>query len=85
MNIIYDTEAKRHRLQLVSEFANEGRVKTFLTEYSDPQRIDSINEWLAGVMYGRTRLWYLIRRYNEERNEDKEPELNPFTPFTQLI
>lgn len=84
LEIIYDRETKRHRLQLISEFGNEGRVKTFLTEDYDPQRLKRINEWLTGVMYGRTRLWYLIRSYNEDRDEDTEPELNPFTTFTQL-
>lgn len=85
LKIVYDTETNRHRLQLVSQFANEGRVRTFLTGDYDQQRLERISQWLAGVMLGRTRLWYLIRRYNDDRDEDKEPGLNPFTTFTQLI
>ncbi len=85
LRIIYDKETQRHRLQLVSHFANDEEVKIVLSAETNPKQLESINQWLSEVMYGRTRLWYLIRSYNEERDEDREPVLNPFTPFNQLI
>ncbi len=48
---------------------------------SDMQ-LDKLNE----VMYGRTRLWYLIRDWNENvRNSLTEPELSLDTTLQQLL
>lgn len=85
LEIIYDAETKRHRIRCISDFGNEEAVKTILTDDFDPDRLASINRWLEGVMYGRSRLWYLIRSYNEDRDEDTQPELNPSTTFSQLL
>lgn len=85
LRIIYDIESQRHRLQLVSHFATDEEVKIVLSNQADRKQLESISQWLSEVMYGRTRLWYLIRSYNEDRNEDHEPPLDPFTTFNQLI
>lgn len=85
LRIIYDLENQRHRLQLVRNFANEKATKAILSEETDPLQLESINQWLGEVMYGRSRLWYLIRDYNEVCDEEFKPQLNPFTTFNQLI
>ena len=85
LRIIYDIETQRHRLQIVSNFANDKATKVVLSKETDPQQLESINQWFAKVMYGRSRLWYLIRDYNEICDEEFAPHLNPFTTFNQLI
>ena len=85
LKIIYDLETQHHHLQLVSNFANDKAAKAVLSEETDPQQLESINQWLSEVMYGRSRLWYLIRDYNEDCDEEFRPQLNPFTTFKQLI
>ena len=85
LRIIYDLEAQHHRLQLINNFANDKATKVVLSKETDPQQLESINQWLAEVMYGRSRLWYLIRDYNENYDEEFAPHLNPFTTFNQLI
>ena len=85
LSIVYDLKSQRHRLQLVSKFADDKAVKIVSSEETDPQQLERINQWLSVVMYGRSRLWYLIRDYNEYYDEEFAPLLNPFTTFNQLI
>lgn len=85
LRIIYDLENQRHRLQLISNFANDKAIEVVLSEKSDPLQLESVNQWLSEVMYGRSRLWYLIHDYNENCDEAIAPQLNPFTTFNQLI
>ena len=42
--------------------------------------------WLDEVQGGKSRLWYIIRDWNENyRDEDKEPYLSPDTPLEDFL
>ncbi len=64
VRIVYDREAERHRLSMVSRFANRADTAAVLTDGCDPELLGSLSPWLSDMMLGRSRLWYLIRDYN---------------------
>lgn len=42
--------------------------------------------WFKEVLYGKSRLWYIIRQWNEQyRKSDEEPSLPLDTPLNELV
>lgn len=44
-----------------------------------------ISEWLNFTKYGKSRLWYLIREWNEYYSSETAPYLSPDTPLKELL
>lgn len=81
LRIVYDSDAKRHRLQVHTTFANEIRTSEIPEEDTGRYVL-----WLGEVQGGKSRLWYIIRDWNEKhRDEDCEPYLSPDTTISELL
>ncbi len=86
--IIYDSVSHCHRLSYVVDNAviSENDRRMVVPGTLDDAQIARLTRFLKEVMYGRTRLWYLIRDYNvNHRHYDLEPELSLDTTVEQLI
>lgn len=82
----YDSDRKRHRLSLqttdnITDTENEQDLPQDLTE----EELQKISEWLRFKKYGKSRLWYLIREWNEFYSTDEMPALSPDTPLEELL
>lgn len=82
VHIEYDKDAKRHRLV---RLAYDDTTETKTTSPFSQDEIESISRWLGDVMYGKTRLWYLIRNWNERCRMDDEASLALDTPLSELL
>ena len=81
VRIVYDNEEKRHRLK-VEDFRN-GEITLYIIDRSI---IEHYAWWLDEVQGGKSRLWYIIRDWNENyRDEDNEPYLSPDTPLEDFL
>lgn len=81
MRILFDKEAKRHIL-VKEEYDYMVRDRTYSQVKAEEQEL--LN-WLGEVRYGKTRLWYIIRDWNEKYRNPDEPELPADTPLDELI
>lgn len=81
LRIVYDSYEKRHRLQVYMTHAHNVHRKLVW-----PSVAGRYSSWLDEVQGGKSRLWYIIRDWNEHRrDEDKEPYLSPDTPLSELL
>ncbi|MBD5215540.1 MAG: hypothetical protein HDS78_03345 [Bacteroidales bacterium] len=88
ITITYDSAAQCHRLiYVVDNTVNSDNDKRMVLPGAlDEAQIARLTRWLNEVMYGRTRLWYLIRDWNVNRRNFKlQPELSLDTTPEQLL
>lgn len=86
--LTYDSAAQCHRLIYVVDDAidRDNDKRMVLPGSLDDAQIGRLKRWLNEVMYGRSRLWYLIRYWNiYQRNYDLQPELSLDTTPEQLL
>lgn len=85
----YNGETKRHRLfirELNYTASKVGERETLrcLPDDVSTHELDQIERWLKFKKFGKTRLWYLITQWNEQKWEH-EPRLSPDTPVEELL
>lgn len=82
IRISFDRDANRPRL-IKHEFcrATYGWKQTPVTR----ENVNEVKDWLTGLLYGKSRLWYLIREYNSHHGVQGGPKLSPDTPLEELI
>lgn len=88
ISIIYDSASQCHRLSYIGDNAVNSRTdrRIVMPGTFDDAQLVRLTRWLTEVMYGRTRLWYLIRDWNlNHRRDDLEPELSLDTTVEQLL
>lgn len=79
--ITYDNDEKRHRLiKVVHDDVTDDNIKSGISA----NETDAVKKWLEQTMYGKTRLWYLIRNWNESERYD-EPTLALDTSLLKLL
>lgn len=88
IGLLYDEATGRHRLSYtIYDFAKDSNDRrVILPGTLDEARLAEVWCFLSQVMYGKTRLWYLIRDWNEYyRDADRQPHLSPDTTINQLL
>lgn len=90
IGIRYDTAALCHSLVYFQNDEikeSDGKItEIILPGMLDNTKIERITRWLNKVMYGRTRLWYLIRHWNSHcRDYNNEPPLSLNITSEQLL
>lgn len=88
IDIIYDASTRRHRLTYICDDAimSDNDKRMLLPGMLDAAQLGRLTRWLSEVMYGRTRLWYLIRHWNENCcNYVSQPQLPLDTTIEQLL
>lgn len=81
IRIVFHPDERRHYLQMLTIQANS-QHRRLIWE----RTVDRYKPWFSDVQGGKSRLWYIIREWNEiYRDEAKEPYLSPETPLTQLL
>ncbi len=79
--IVFDPDDGRHRLQVRTTRAHSEHRQLIRKPMADRYAA-----WLAEVQGGKSRLWYLIRDWNENyRDEAREPYLSPDTSLSELL
>lgn len=82
----YDTNQKRHRLSLrITDNIFRTESKRELPQDFSEEELQKISEWLNFKKYGKTRLWYLIKEWNEIYDSDAIPPLPPDTSLKELL
>lgn len=85
----YDSESKEHRLFIretnfvTTKVGERETLKCLPDDFSDDE-VQKIKNWLMFKKYGKTRLWYLITQWNDQKWEH-EPELSPDTAADELL
>ncbi len=83
IGIRYDADRRHH--VLVKEIYDDTTCEWSIHDL-DADEIARLTPWLNQVLYGKSRLWYIIREWNnQDRDEDREPELSPDTTVSQLL
>lgn len=82
----YDNDQKRHRLSLrtTDNITDTESERDLPRDFSNVE-LQKISEWLNFKKYGKSRLWYLIREWNEFYSSDEIPALSPDTPLEELL
>lgn len=82
----YNSDRKRHRLSLrtTDNTTNTESERELPQDFSE-EELQRISEWLRFKKYGKSRLWYLIREWNEFYSCDEMPALSPDTPLEELL
>lgn len=82
IRISFDRDANRPRL-IKHEFcrATYGWKQTPVTA----ENVGEVKDWLTSLLYGKSRLWYLIRDYNSHHGAQGSPELSPDTTLEDLL
>lgn len=85
IGIIYDSDARRHRLVLreYNHLTDSETIKTLPDEVSI-EELSRIKDWLNQVKYGKTRLWYIIRQWDLD-NDDPDAHLPLSTTLEELL
>lgn len=82
----YDYDQKRHRLALrTTDFITDTESERELPQDFTEEELQKIYEWLRFKKYGKSRLWYLIRQWNEFYSSNDIPTLSPDTPLKELL
>lgn len=82
----YDSNLKRHRLSLrTTDNINDTERERELPQDFSEKKLRNISEWRNYKKYGKTRLWYLIKEWNENCSSDSRPFLSPDTPLEELL
>ena len=86
MTLHYDSDRKRHRLSLRTiDNINDTESERELPLDLSKEELQKISEWLRFKKYGKSRLWYLIREWNEFYSSDTIPALSPDTPLEEML
>lgn len=82
----YVSSLNRHQLviRVINNITDTKSDRVLPTDFSEKE-LNDICEWLNFKKYNRTRLWYLIREWNNEARFMDEPELSPDTPLEELL
>lgn len=82
----YDQIQKRHRLSLrQTDNITDKETELILPQDFTQEELRNISEWLNFKKYGKSRLWYLIKEWNEDYEPDEEPFLSPDTHLEELL
>lgn len=82
IEIRFDKDSNRYRLvKIVKD--NITRITSTLPISAD--EIEPLTKWLGEVLYGKSRLWYIVRDWNENYRDSDEPELSLDTTVEELI
>lgn len=82
VKITFDEITKRHHIKQVSY---DEVTNTIQDSPIREDNIEDLSQWLNEVKYGKTRLWYLIRNWNEKCCMDNEAYLPLDTPLSELL
>lgn len=82
IRVKYDKGCNRHRLvKEVFEACGISRAELPI----ESNEVETMAKWLSEVKYGKSRLWYIIRDWNENYRDLDEPELPLDIPVYELI
>lgn len=82
VKILYDRETGKHKLMREATSKVTGNRTIF---HIIPREGKHLAKWLGEMIYGKTRLWYIIREWNERYCAPKFPKLPLDTPLNKLI
>lgn len=86
INLYYDSDLKRHRLSLrTTDNITATKSSRELPQDFSEEELQKISEWLNLKKHGKSRLWYLIKEWNENYSSDEIPPLAPDTSFEELV
>ena len=86
IRLFYDSVWKRHRLSLrTTDMITNTESERELPQDFSEEELQKISEWIRFKKYGKSRLWYLIREWNEFYSSDEIPTLSPDTTFEELL
>lgn len=87
----FDLLSERHQLMLrtFNDITGTNSERILPADFSEKELHD-ISEWLNFKKYGKSRLWYLIREWNDTHDYLDEPDplyplLSPDTPLEELL
>lgn len=82
IEIRFDKDNNRYRLVKI---VKDNITRTTSTLPISADEIEPLTKWLCEVLYGKSRLWYIVRDWNENYRDSDEPELWLDTPIDELI
>lgn len=86
IKLLYYRSLKKHRLTLrTTDYITDTESERMLPQDFTEGDILKISEWLNFKKYGKSRLWYLIREWNEYHSSETAPYLSPDTPLKDLL
>lgn len=86
IKLSYDNDRRRHRLLLrTTDNITDTESERKLPQDFSEGELQRISEWLKYKKYGKSRLWYLIKEWNEFYSSDEIPALSPDTPLEDLF
>lgn len=86
--LLYDESSKRHRLAYIVDnpILSDNDRRMVLPGTLNETQLERLKRFLSEVMYGKPRLWYLIRDWNEyHRFDGLEPVLSPDSTIEELL
>lgn len=86
INLRYEIDSLRHILSIrttdnITDTVSERELPQDFSE----DELHKIIEWLNFKKYGKSRLWYLIKDWNEYYSSDKIPALSPDISIEELL
>lgn len=86
INLYYDSDLKRHRLSLrTTDKITASKSSRELPQDFSEEELQKVSEWLNFKKYGKSRLWYLIKDWNENYSSETIPPLASDTSLEELL